>query len=219
MEHFGVKLTSKGKGFKLTRDEFALIDTKPSLRFMQSLADRNAYSDEFGTSYRKEWCEEYREICLKNYDLNMQYFSMLDEEKFNRSLESFLGQYEGFQEVFDLKEYAQVEGYYIMVFDEYKQVYIGKTDNIKKRIMQHWSKSKQFDRTLLPMYDYKRSCFSVDFFRALDTTRIYAWKKRVSTGVEDELIRNFPKRFCTNRIGGDITSAIQALGTINKRDF
>ena len=219
MEHFGVKLTSRGKEFKLTRDEFALIDTKPSLCFMQSLADRNAYTDKFGTSYREEWCKEYREICLKNYDLNMQYFSMLDEEKFNRTLESFLGQYEGFQEVFDLKEYAQVEGYYIMVFDEYKQVYIGKTDNIKKRIMQHWSKSKQFDRTLLPMYDYKKSCFSVDFFRALDTTRIFVWKKHVSTGIENELISKYPKQFCTNRIGGDITNAIIALGTINSRNF
>lgn len=219
MEHFGVKLINRGKSFKLNRNEFALVDTRPSLPFFKSLLKYNAYTDEFGTSYREEWCEEYRELCLKNYDLNMQYFSMLDEEQFNHSLESFLGQYNRFKEVFDLKEYSDVEGYYIMILGEYKQVYIGKTNDIKKRIMRHWSTTKAFDCTLLPMYAYKKSCFSIDFFRALDTTRIFAWKKRVTSGIEGRLIRDFPSEFCTNRIGGDVTNLIQAIGTINKRNL
>ncbi|MBQ7040122.1 MAG: GIY-YIG nuclease family protein, partial [Clostridia bacterium] len=112
-----------------------------------------------------------------------------------------------------------VEGYYIMVLDEYKQIYIGKTENIKRRIMQHWSKTKQFDRTLFPMYAYKKSCFSIDFIRALDTTRIYGWKRKLLEGLEDKLIRQFPKQFCTNRIGGDVTNGIQALATMNQRDL
>ena len=38
MEHFGVKLINRGKGFNLTRDGFALICTKPSLPYFKSLA-------------------------------------------------------------------------------------------------------------------------------------------------------------------------------------
>ena len=219
MEHFGVKLISRGSGFKLTRDEFALVNTKPSLPFFTSLAEKNAYIDEQGSYYREEWCNEYRELCLKNYDLNMTFYSMLDKIEFNKVLESFLIRYIDFYEVFDLAIYSKIEGYYIMVLDEYKQVYIGKTNDIKKRIIQHWSKTKPFDRTLFPMYAYDKSCFSIDFFRALDTTRIFVWKRKLANGVEAKLISNFPSKFCTNRIGGDLTNAIEGIATMNKRQF
>ena len=219
MEHFGVKLVNRGKSFNLTRDEFALISTKPSLPYFESLAERKAYADEQGSAYSESWCAEYRELCLKNFDLNMEYFSKLDKTAFDTALSSFLSKYKQFAEVTSLNDFSGVEGFYIMVLDEYKQVYIGKTKDIKKRIMKHWSNTKPFDRTLFPMYAWNKSTFSVDFFRALDTTRIYAWKKRMSDGIEADLIRNFPAQFCTNRIGGDITNALQAIGTINKRQF
>jgi hypothetical protein len=219
MKHFGIKLTDRGKGFKLNKDNFALINTKPSLPFFKSLAKRNAYTDEFGTSYTDKWCNDYRELCLKNYDFNIEFFSLLNSEDFKNVLECFLEEYNEFEEVFDLTEYSEVEGFYIMVLDEYKQVYIGKTENIKKRIMQHWSKSKPFDRTLFPMYAYNKSCFSIDFFRALDTTRIFVWKHHMSVGIEEDLIRSFPAKYCTNRIGGDITDAIQAIASANIRQL
>ena len=219
MEHFGVKLVNRGKSFNLTRDEFALISTKPSLPYFESLAERKAYADEQGSAYSESWCAEYRELCLKNFDLNMEYFSKLDKTTFDDALSSFLSKYKQFAEVTSLNDFSGVEGFYIMVLDEYKQVYIGKTEDIKKRIMKHWSNTKPFDRTLFPMYAWNNSTFSVDFFRALDTTRIYAWEKRMSDGIEADLIRNFPAQFCTNRIGGDITNALQAIGTINKRQF
>lgn len=219
MDHFGVKLINKGKQFNLNRDEFAITNTKPSLPYFKSLAERNAYVDEAGTTYREEWCIEYRELCLKNFDLNMEYFSLLNQQEFNDSLNHFLNKYNKFIEIHDLNEYIGIEGYYIMVLDKYKQVYIGKSNDITKRIKQHWSRTKPFDRTLLPMYEYKKSCFSIDFFRALDTTRIFVWEKKMSNGIEEELISNFPSVFCTNRIGGDITTAIQALATINKRNL
>ncbi len=219
MEHFGVKLINKGKSFKLTKEEFALINPKPSLPFFPTLAKKDAYIDAAGSAYREEWCKDYRELCLKNYDLNMKFFSKLDKSEFDNALESFLKQNKKFKEVTDLNEYTNTEGYYLMVLDEYKQVYIGKTENIKKRIMQHWSKTKQFDRTLLPMYAYKESCFSIDFFRALDTTRIYVWKRKLLDGIEYKLISNFPNQFCTNRIGGDITDGILALATMNRRNL
>ena len=106
MEHFGVKLIKRGLEFKLLRDEFALINTKPSLPFFSSLTEKNAYADEQGTSYREEWCNEYRELCLKNYDLNMEFYSMLDKIEFNTTLESFLKHYDRFNQVFDLSLYS-----------------------------------------------------------------------------------------------------------------
>lgn len=163
MEHFGVKLIDKGKSFILTKEEFALINTKPSLPFFQELAEENAYADASGSAYREEWCKEYRELCLQNYDLNMKFFSMLDHAEFEEALRTFLNQFSKFNEVVDLNTYSGIEGYYIIVLDKYKQVYIGKTEDIKRRIMQHWTKTKQFDRTLLPMYAYEKSCFSIDF--------------------------------------------------------
>ena len=219
MEHFGIKLINRGKSFKLTRDEFALISPKPSLPYFVSLAKRNAYTDDQGNEYTDEWCKEYRELCLKNYDLHMEYFSKLDKRYFEKALLAFLAKYRKFTEVKDLNDYVDTEGYYIMVLDEYKQVYIGKSENVKRRIMQHWSKTKPFDRTLFPMYAWDKSSFSIDFFRALDTTRIFVWKKHISEGVEAELISNFPPQFCTNRIGGDITNAILAIASANKREF
>ena len=90
MEHFGVKLINRGKGFHLTRDGFACINTKPSLPYFASLAERNAYADENGTAYSETWCAEYRELCLKNFDLNMEYYSKLDKAKFDDALNSLI---------------------------------------------------------------------------------------------------------------------------------
>ena len=74
----------------------------------------------------------------------------------------------------------------MMVLDKYKQAYIGKSDNIEQRIRHHWSQNKSFDRTLFPMYAVEKSVFSIDFFRALDTTRIYVWKRGLWDGIERE---------------------------------
>ena len=217
MEHFGIRLIDKGKSFKLTRDEFAIANTSPSLPFYESLAERNAYADADGSAYSESWCHTYRELCLKNFDLNMMYFSKLDRHMFNEALSVFLAKNKRFVAVTNLNDYSNVEGFYIIVLGEYKQVYIGKTTDIKKRIMQHWSRNKPFDRTLFPMYAWDTSVFSIDSFRALDTTHIFAWKKKISAGTEAALIRQFPKEFCTNRIGGDITTALHALETMRNR--
>ena len=219
MEHFGVRLIGKGKGFHLTRDGFATINTKPSLPYFASLSERDAYANEDGTAYSERWCTEYREVCLKNFDLNMAYFSTLDKTTFDAALTAFLSKYKRFVEVSNLNDFAGTEGFYIMVLDEYKQVYIGKSQDVKKRILKHWSTTKPFDRTLFPMYDWKGSIFSIDFFQALDTTRIYVWKKKVSDGIEADLISNFPSQFCANRIGGDVTDALQAITTMNQRQL
>ena len=217
MEHFGIKLINRGKSFRLTRDEFAIVNTKLSLPRFEDLEKRNAYNKEKLNEYSEVWCSEYRELCLKNFDLNIEYFAKLDAAEFNKALETFLVKYKQFEEIADLKVCAGIEGFYIMVLGDYKQVYIGKAVDIKRRIMQHWTKVKSFDRTLFPMYAWDKSIFSIDFFRALDTTRIFVWKRNISDGIEARMIKDFPSQFSTNRVGGDVTSPIEALATMKTR--
>ena len=69
------------------------------------------------------------------------------------------------------------------------------------------------------MYAVMQSCFSIDFFRALDITRIFVWKRNLSDGIEVKLIECFSEKYSINRIGGDISTAIGALATINKRNL
>lgn len=217
MTHFGINIVKRKYSLELQREEFALISTKPSLPVFEMLIRDNAYTNNDATEYSVSWCERYRKLCLENYDLNMRYFDLLDAEEFRRTIDSFLRKHPRFVEVTDLRSYTSKSGYYLMVLDKYKQAYIGKSENIRFRIHQHWTKVKQFDRILFPMYAVKESCFSIDFFRALDTTRIYVWQRPLADGIESMLVKEFPKKFSTNRIGGDITNAIDALVTLNIR--
>ncbi len=229
MEHFGVRLIKKKYSFYLKRDEFALINTKPSLPVFENLIKRNAYTDDKHIEYTKEWCEQYRELCLQNFDLNMKYFNQLNYSDFDNAVAKFLENNSEFCKVDNLFDFNGVCGYYIMVVDKYKQAYIGRSNNIKARIQAHWTSTKAFDRTLLPMYAVNTSAFSIDFFRALDTTRIYAWKIDLPDNdlfydvsfydIEKELIEDFPKQFLTNRIGGGLPTPLEAIATMNKRNL
>ena len=69
------------------------------------------------------------------------------------------------------------------------------------------------------MDGWKTSVFSIDSFRVLDTTRIFVWKKKISDGVERKLIKEFPAKFRTNRIGGDVNTGLEALMTMNEREL
>ena len=202
IEHFGVKLyPDKMKySLKINKDEFALINTHPSLPMFDSLVEKGAYTDQTGKEYTVQWCEDYRKLCLENYDLNMSFFSILNEDDFKTEVEWFLMRHPNFEEVDDLNVYQFSSGYYLMVLDGYKQAYIGQSTDIYKRIRQHWSTTKPFDRVLFPMYAVKKSCFSIDFFRALDTTRIYVWETELDFKEESILINDFPQPYLTNRI-------------------
>lgn len=66
---------------------------------------------------------------------------------------SFLKKYFGFEGVADLNEYDNNSGYYMLVLDKYKQIYIGTMYNIKKRIREHWVKRRPFDRLIFGEVD------------------------------------------------------------------
>ncbi|MGL5353480.1 MAG: GIY-YIG nuclease family protein, partial [Clostridium sp.] len=204
--HFGLKILEGKYGFKLQRENYAKISKKSSFTIIMKSCD---YEDKREKLYTNEWCEKHQKNCLENYDLNMQYLSLLNRDEFNEELNKFLKSNECFVEVFDLNQYDSKPGYYIMVFDEYKQIYIGTTQDIKKRIRQHWNKNKSFDRILCPIGAIDTSIISVDSFRPLDNTRIFGYVTKETFDREDEFIKGFPAKFMTNRMaGGRVTEGL-----------
>lgn len=214
-EYFGVKVIEGRHGLKLTRENYAIFNNKNSLpRFSMDI-----YADEEGRIYSDEWCEKQFEDCLKNFDLNMEYFSLLNHDEFNKEIDKFLKKNKGFVEVFDLKLYDGKLGYYIMILDEYSQVYIGTSNDIKRRIMQHWCKNVPFDRLLFPMGNVNSSILSINSFRAFDTTRIFAYTTKQTFISEDKFINQFSKELVCNRMAGGkiIGGFLQAIVMMKKR--
>lgn len=52
----------------------------------ENLIKKEAYTDESGSQYREDWYEKYRELCLQNYDLNIQFFNLLDYADFDNAI-------------------------------------------------------------------------------------------------------------------------------------
>ncbi|WP_339212897.1 GIY-YIG nuclease family protein [Solibacillus sp. FSL W8-0372] len=203
--HFGVKVHEGKRGLKLTREKYAVVSNKSS----------------FGNNkvYDEEWCEKQLKRSMENFDLNIEYLSLLDRNEFREGIEKFLEMNTQFIEVFDLNLYDGKSGYYLMVLDEYSQVYIGTSSNIKRRIRQHWSSSKSFDRLIFG--NVNTSKLSIDSFRALDTTRIYAYVTTQIFNIEDNFINQFPDIFVCNRtIGGEMPGGLlQAISMGKKRNL
>ena len=215
--HFGVRVQSAKYGLRLTREKYAIINQRASLPKFKSLEERGAYTDVTGRFYTQEWCESYQEVILKNFDLSMEHFSKIDAEEFNDAIERFLKKNKKFEKVIDLKEWNG-PGYYLMVLDDYKQAYIGTAQSIRRRIQQHWATTKEFDRLLFPMYAVEKSIMSIDVFRALDTTRIYAYRTGRTYISENRFIKDFPPDFLCNRIGGGLgdKNAPRILGSVDR---
>ena len=188
MVHFGANLRNKNGGLYLTRDNYITVNTK------SSLSPNVIYDDDF--------CQEHSENCLKNYDINMEYFHSLDFSDFDQKLVEFLQKFNEFKEIKDLREVDGESGYYIMVLDKYCQVYIGTSKDIKRRIMSHWSKTKQFDRLIFGTIE--NSILSVDSFRALDTTRIFVATSDDIYSTENTYIDSFDRKYILNRTAGGI---------------
>lgn len=231
--HFGLTVLPGKKGLKLIRENYAWINNRSSLfsertyqlELKQGItrADREitingeqirVYSDERGQFYSDEWCIHHQNQCLENFDLHMSLFKSLDRKKFDKELSEFTKSFPMFTEVSDLNDYDEKSGYYIMILEEYCQVYCGTTSDIKKRIRQHWSGSKEFDRLLFPQGAVNTSIMSIDSFRAYDTTRILAFETSKTFDLEDKYILHFSPEFCTNRMsGGRIEGGL--IGVLN----
>lgn len=137
---------------------------------------------------------------MRNFDLSMAYFESLDRDEFEASLATVVASSKALKPVEDLKAWNDVEGVYVLVFDEYKQFYIGKAWDIRARIKQHWQARKPFDRLIFgSLYE---SVLPVDELRILDTTRIFAARSKSPYALEQRLVEAADDRFLLNRISG-----------------
>lgn len=221
MLHFGLDVKEGKYGLKIARESYAIIDNRNTIQ--TSNQNMNDFTDSSRKYYTEEWCLKHQKKCLENYDLNMKFFSELNHDDFNDKIEQFLRKYSKFEKIEDLKQYDDVSGYYVMILDSYCQLYLGTTENILRRIRQHWNKRISFDRLLFPMNVVTGSVISIDSFRALDTTRIYVYKS-ITFEKENEYIQFFPRKYVCNRIGGNIKdigylSYLQAMTTKNSRNL
>lgn len=136
-----------------------------------------------------------------NYDLNMRYFKSLDYDEFSKYISKKCKKF-NFKECTDLTELIGVEGLYMMVLDNYKQVYIGQASNIKRRIMSHWNEKKSLERLIFG--DICESGLSIDSFGALDTTRVFYKETRVLHINEEKIVADFDSRYTLNRTAGGV---------------
>jgi len=204
IRHFGVNIKEKLNGLKLTRDNYIKVNNK------SSIIKNKIYS--------KEWIEDHKESCLYNYDLNVKYFRLLSKQDFNKELMEFINKNKLFNEINDLAPLSNVSGYYIMVLDEYSQVYVGQSRKIKERIQSHWSKQKEFDRLIFG--GEENSILSIDSFRAYDTTRIFVSLTDESLELEDHFINLFNEKYLLNRTkGGALGELIEAIINRKTRDL
>ena len=171
-----------------------------------------------GSYYTEEWCRKQQRDVIENYDLNIEFFKCLDRIEFDAQIDSFKDKYSQFKEVSDLNPYMGSSGYYVLIADEYKQLYVGTSITIGKRIRQHWNARKQFDRLLFPMGAIDKSIIPFDSFRALDITRILVYETDSVFDIEDEFIRQFDAKFVGNRMSGGIPQGLlHAISMIKSR--
>jgi hypothetical protein len=190
--YFGIKIRNREGEFKLTSDNYVRRSDK----------DIATSSEELKLKLEK---------VMTRFDLNMKYFKSLSREKFNEELDKFVA-LNKFYEIKDLNSVAGIYGHYVMVLDEYFQVYIGtasRNDGIKERIPQHWRKKISLAR----LDGGKCGSLHIDSFRAKDTTRIFVWRDDESTFFEDytfnelwegRLVAQFPIDYCLNSVMNNI---------------
>lgn len=108
--HFGITMALRTRGYKLIRENYAVISNKSTngknVIYMHALkkndeklikAYSEIYADKEGLIYRDDWCKKH---------------------------------------LVEVSDYS-CSGYYVMILDKYCQLYIGTTRDIKKRVREH----------------------------------------------------------------------------------
>ena len=212
IEHFGVRVKIAPRN-RLTRENYATPTNRLSssakyyLKQMikahmvkipnETYKGRNTYTDDY---VKKQYTD-----CMRNFDLNIAYFNTLDKNQFDNTVDSFCNK-NRFKEITNLNDCNNKSGIYMLVLGEYKQVYIGISKDVKKRIMSHWNSKKEFDRLIFGSPE--TSIISIDSFGVLDTTKIFfrgaGWYDL--HGLEEKLVSKFDEKFLLNRVAGGINS-------------
>lgn len=193
VQHFGVNVTEKSSGLKLTRENY-----------LEKIVFKDSSSKKY---YPDSKMDSEIEARLSNYDLNIRYFKSLSITDFNKKIKSFISKNKNFEEITNLNTVDGKSGYYIMVLGEYAQIYIGTSIDIKKRIRHHWNRQWYFDRMIFGSIE--NSILSIDSFRAFDTTRIFVYPTPNIYNLENNFIEQFDKRYCLNRTAGGNLSGLE----------
>ena len=118
VKHFNSIFKESKYGWNLSREKYIPTLTESSKAMFENDKEIAKYIDD----------------CLNNFDLNMSFFKKLDKNDFNNELNIFLNKHKEFTELLNLDETKDKSGYYIMVLDNFKQIYIGTGKNIYKRL-------------------------------------------------------------------------------------
>lgn len=155
----------------------------------------------------KNWNEDsYTKQRLKaeiNYDANMEFYDSINNLEFEKSLKRLCNKFK-LKEIHDLKTLSGVEGVYVLVLDKYKQVYVGVSKDIKRRILSHWQKNKSLERLIFG--DVCNSNLSIDSFGALDTTRVFVKQTNRIYEIEGKITKSMDPSYTLNRTEGGIGS-------------
>lgn len=251
IDYFGITFDTRKTRMFLSRDNYAKIDKKgfENDRYRKNILNNWDYFEKLkedktfdfdisnrppALKYEKiedelfltdDFCNEYHNACMKNYDLNMKFISELDDNEFNNVVNKLLED-NVLVEIKDLDSCKGKKGIYIMVLDDYKQIYVGQSSrDIRERILRHWKKKPYFDKVLFGKAI--NSVISIDSFGVCDTTRIYVmyiYENSLIDDYERNLVNSVPKKFSLNRIGGGIHLSngldfLEAILTTNKREL
>ena len=144
----------------------------------------------------------------------MQKFSKLSKEEFEKELNNFIIKNPQFKEISNINDFKEKTGYYLLVLDEYKQIYIGTSNtSLRNRIYKHMSENILFENFLFPPIEdnfniesvkisMEQSKLSINTFRPLDFTRVFIFETTESFDKEEYFIRQFSNKFVSNRIEG-----------------
>lgn len=189
-------------------------DKTPKYMTKDNFVNYNHEKNKYLTEYAKN-------KALENYDINIKYFESLGKEEFENAVNDCLNTY-AFAEIFDLNDIKGKQGIYILVLDNYKQLYIGQTSrDLKERIMSHFKIEIPFQKVPFIEYD----TLPIDAFKPMDTTRIFAIftsEEELIDNIESKLISKCPNKFILNKtIGGKANSYVElfirlGLGRIKK---
>ncbi len=170
-------------------------NTTPKYMTKENFVNKELDINKYLTEYAKS-------EALKNYDINMRYFNNLDENGFIQTVKSLLEAYK-FVQVLNLNDVKNKHGIYMLVLDNYKQIYIGQSNrDLKQRILRHFKTTIPFQKVSFIRPD----TLPIDAFKPLDTTRVYVLyvsHQDVMDEIETILIEKCPSNYILNKtIGG-----------------
>lgn len=163
----------------------------------------SSYELDEGGWHRKvapELYDELREQALVNLELNLRYFGGLDRAAFSGMIDGLQERFARLRTMTDLTVLDGVPGVYVLVMDGYCQAYVGQSGDMLRRIRQHWSYHRAINR--LVWGDAETSVLPVDAFRALDSTRVLAWRTTRTDLYEQRVEAAVERQFSANRIEG-----------------